>query len=47
VHAQTESELGETLLLAPPAGSLGAKKLLIIGLGDSRTFSPQNVRRKT
>jgi hypothetical protein len=37
-------ELGETLLLAPPAGSLGAKKLLIIGLGDSRTFSPQRMQ---
>jgi hypothetical protein len=37
-------ELGETLLLAPPAGSLGAKKLLIIGLGDSQTFSPQRMQ---
>jgi hypothetical protein len=27
--------------LVPPAGSLGAKKLLIIGLGDSETFTPQ------
>ncbi len=33
-------ELGETLLLAPPKGRLGAKRLLIIGLGDSQTFSP-------
>jgi Cytosol aminopeptidase family, N-terminal domain len=33
-------DLGETLLIAPPKGSLGAKKLLIIGLGDSQTFSP-------
>ena len=33
-------ELGETLLLVPPAGSLGAKRLLIIGLGDSETFTP-------
>jgi hypothetical protein len=32
-------ELGETLMLAPPKGSLGAKKLLIVGLGDSQTFS--------
>jgi hypothetical protein len=32
-------ELGETLLLAPPRDSLGARKLLIIGLGDSETFS--------
>jgi hypothetical protein len=36
-------ELGETLRLAPPTGSLGAKKLLIIGLGDSQTFSPQGM----
>jgi hypothetical protein len=36
-------ELGETLLIAPPAGSLGAKKLLIIGLGDSQTFTPQRM----
>jgi hypothetical protein len=33
-------ELGETLLIAPPKGTLGARKLLIIGLGDSQTFSP-------
>ena len=33
-------ELGETLLIAPPPGSLGAKKLLLIGLGDSQTFAP-------
>jgi len=32
-------ELGETLLITPPKGGLGAKKLLIIGLGDSQTFS--------
>jgi len=32
-------EFGETLLIAPPKGGLGAKKLLIIGLGDSRTIS--------
>jgi Cytosol aminopeptidase family, N-terminal domain len=37
-------ELGETLLIAPPAGSLGAKNLLIIGLGDSQTFSPQRMQ---
>ncbi len=33
-------ELGETILLTPPPGSLGAKHLLIIGLGDSATFTP-------
>ena len=36
-------EPGETLLMAPPAGSLGARKLLIVGLGDSETFSPQRM----
>ena len=29
-------EPGETLLIGPPKGSIAAKKLLIIGLGDSR-----------
>jgi cytosol aminopeptidase family protein len=37
-------ELGETLLLAPPQDSFGAKKLLLIGLGDSQTFSPQRMQ---
>jgi hypothetical protein len=37
-------ELGQTLLLAPPKGSLGARKLLIIGLGDSQTFSPERMQ---
>lgn len=37
-------ELGETLVIAPPQGSLGAKKLLIIGLGDSQSFSPQRMQ---
>jgi hypothetical protein len=37
-------ELGETLLLAPPKGSLGARKLLIIGLGDSQTFAPERMQ---
>jgi hypothetical protein len=37
-------ELGETLLIAPPKGSLGAKKLLIIGLGDSQSFTPQRMQ---
>jgi hypothetical protein len=36
-------ELGETLLIEPPTGSLGAKKLLIIGLGDSQTFMSQRM----
>jgi hypothetical protein len=37
-------ELGETVLLTPPKNSMGAKKLLIIGLGDSQTFSPQRMQ---
>jgi hypothetical protein len=37
-------ELGETILLTPPRGSLRAAKLLIIGLGDSQTFSPQRMQ---
>jgi hypothetical protein len=37
-------ELGETLLLRPPKGSLGARRLLIVGLGDSPTFSPERMQ---
>ncbi len=37
-------ELGETLLLAPRTNSFGAKKLLLIGLGDSQTFSPPRMQ---
>jgi hypothetical protein len=37
-------ELGETLLITPPKDSLAAKKLLIIGLGDSQNFSPQRMQ---
>jgi hypothetical protein len=33
-------ELGETLLIASSTGSLAAKNLLIVGLGDSQTFTP-------
>jgi len=36
-------ELGETLLIRPPAGSLRAKRVLIIGLGDSQTFTPERM----
>ncbi len=35
--------LGETIVIVPPAGSLAARKLLIIGLGDSQTFSPERM----
>jgi hypothetical protein len=37
-------ELGETVLLAPPEDSLGAKRLLIIGLGESQTFSVERMQ---
>jgi hypothetical protein len=36
-------DLGETLLIGPPAGGLGAKRVLIIGLGDSETFAPERM----
>ena len=36
-------ELGETILLAPPAATLVAKKVLIIGLGDSSSFAPDRM----
>ncbi|PIF46591.1 cytosol aminopeptidase family protein [Chryseobacterium sp. 52] len=31
----------ETLLITPPAGSMSAKKLLLIGLGDRNNFTPE------
>ena len=31
----------ETLLITPPHGSIGAEKLLLIGLGDRNKFSPE------
>jgi len=37
-------EPGETLLIAPPKNSLAARRLLIIGLGDSQSFSPQRMQ---
>jgi len=36
-------DLGETILLQPAPGTLGARKLLIIGLGDAQTFMPQRM----
>ncbi len=36
-------ELGETLLIDPPAGSLAAKRVLMIGLGDSEGFAPERM----
>jgi Cytosol aminopeptidase family, N-terminal domain len=37
-------ELGETLLVGPPKDRLGAKSVLLIGLGDSDTFSPARMQ---
>lgn len=37
-------ELGETLVVTPPKGSLGARRLLIVGLGYSQTFSTQRMQ---
>jgi hypothetical protein len=36
-------DLGETILISPPTGTLSAKKLLIIGLGDASTFTPERM----
>lgn len=36
--------LGETLVLTPAAGQLKARRLLIVGLGDSSSFTPDRMR---
>jgi cytosol aminopeptidase family protein len=36
-------DLGETIVLTSPPATLGAKRLLIIGLGDSQTFTPERM----
>ena len=36
-------DLGETILLTSQQGTLNATKLLIIGLGDSETFTPERM----
>jgi len=36
-------ELGETILLTPPPGTLAANRLLVIGLGDSATFTAERM----
>jgi hypothetical protein len=38
--AQFRGEVGETVLISPRAGSLSARRLLIVGLGDAQTFMP-------
>ena len=35
----------ETLLITPPAGTIGAKKLLLIGLGDRNKFTPELMKQ--
>jgi Cytosol aminopeptidase family, N-terminal domain len=34
-------ELGETLLIAPKPGTIPARRLLVIGLGDLKSFTPE------
>jgi hypothetical protein len=36
-------ELGEALRIVPPSGTLVARNLLVIGLGDSANFAPQRM----
>jgi hypothetical protein len=36
-------EFGETLTFVPPAGTLAAKRMLIVGLGDSKGFTSQRM----
>lgn len=36
-------DLGETLVIEPHAGTIRAQKLLLVGLGDSSTFTPQRM----
>jgi hypothetical protein len=36
-------ELGETIVLTPPAGSLGATRFLLLGLGDSSSFTAERM----
>lgn len=38
-------DVGETLLIVPKAGTIPAHRLLIIGLGDSRTFTPERMNQ--
>ncbi len=38
---QFKGRANETLLLTPATGTLGAKKLLLIGLGDRNAFKPE------
>jgi hypothetical protein len=35
---------GETLLITAPKNSIAARQLLVIGLGDSQSFSPQSMQ---
>lgn len=36
-------ELGETMVLTPPPGQIKPHKVLIIGMGDSQTFTPERM----
>lgn len=39
-----EGKALETLLIVPPANTIPAKKLLLIGLGDRNSFEPETMR---
>jgi hypothetical protein len=43
--ASPRGMLGETLVITPPPGGLGARRLLLIGLGDSQDFAHGSRRR--
>jgi len=38
-----DGDLGETILLTTPVGTLKAKRLLMVGLGDSAGFTPERM----
>jgi hypothetical protein len=42
---QFEGHALETLLIVPPSKTLAAERLLLIGLGDRKTFTPELMRR--
>lgn len=44
-NGRFEGHALETLLLTPPTGTIPAKRLLLIGLGDRTTFTPDLMER--
>lgn len=39
-----EGQLGETLVVTPPPGTMAARHVMLVGLGDTATFSPLQMR---